>query len=104
MRDEALELGKRSDFRFSVLYTRHKERKYPLKRQQKPPGEVAPGMISKWPSSAETEEVLVADVRARLTPADMVDRKFETLLTRHPRAARRLRMDVPRDRARNTTR
>jgi hypothetical protein len=47
--------------------------------------------------------VLIADARAQLTPADMVDRKFENMLTRNPLAIGGLRTNVPRDRARMTS-
>ena len=58
------------------------------------------GVDPQGPPSAQFEDVLVADVRARLTPADMVDRKFENLLMRNPLAIGGLRTNVPRDRAR----
>jgi hypothetical protein len=51
-------------------------------------------------ASGAPEEVLVADARARLTPADMVERKLGDLLNRNPSAAGHLRMDVLRDWAR----
>jgi hypothetical protein len=74
-----------------------------LNSQHKPIGQFVPGMVSTWPCSAQAGEALVVDVRARLTPADMVDRKFEDLLMRHPFAASHLRRDVPRDRSRKKT-
>ncbi len=73
-----------------------------MNRQHKSVAQVLPGPARNNFPSAQAEEVLVADVRARLTPADMVDRKFENLLRRHPRAAGDLRLDVPRDRGRTT--
>jgi hypothetical protein len=54
-------------------------------------------------ASAAPEEVLVADARARLTPADMVERKLGDLLNRNPFTVGHLRMDVLRDRARLTS-
>jgi hypothetical protein len=55
-------------------------------------------------SSGQAEEVLVADARAHLTPADMVDRKLQALLSNSSLAVSCLRTAVPRDHGREVQR
>jgi hypothetical protein len=42
------------------------------------------------------DDVLIADVRADLTPADMVDRKLNSLLRDPPSVVSRMQVGVPR--------
>ena len=61
---------------------------------------IAYGPARKPSAPAQPEEVLIADARADLTPADMVERKLVDLLKRTPLAISCRGMDVPRDRGR----
>jgi len=51
--------------------------------------------LTDWTSS-DTEEILVADVRAQLTPSQMVERKLQTLLNGRSLPVSHLQISLPR--------